>query len=224
MATPGAATTTHLSHADLTEHLRRLRIVPVIVISDPAHAVPLAAALADGGLPCAEITFRTPQAGEAVSRIAGERPDLLVGAGTVLTPEQAVAAKRAGARFIVAPGFNPAVVDWCLAHDMPVYPGVATPTEIEMALGKGLRVLKFFPAEAIGGLSYLKAIAAPYTEVEFMPTGGITAANLASYLAFKRIVACGGSWMAPADWISAQQFDRIRDEARRAVEIAGARA
>jgi 2-dehydro-3-deoxyphosphogluconate aldolase/(4S)-4-hydroxy-2-oxoglutarate aldolase len=147
---------------------------------------------------------------------------LLAGAGTVLTPQQVADVRRAGAQFVVAPGFNPAVVDYCLEHAIPVYPGVCTPTEIEAALQKGLDVLKFFPAEAIGGLSYLKAIAAPYTSVQFMPTGGINAANLAAYLAFPRVVACGGSWMAPQEWIAAKQFDRIRDESVRAAEVAQA--
>jgi 2-dehydro-3-deoxyphosphogluconate aldolase/(4S)-4-hydroxy-2-oxoglutarate aldolase len=147
-------------------------------------------------------------------------PELFAGAGTVLTPEQAKTARDAGAQFIVAPGFGPRTVDYCIDERIPVYPGVATPTEIEAALEKGLTTLKFFPAEPMGGLAYLKAIAAPYVEVCFMPTGGINAANVASYLAFKRVVACGGSWMAPADWIAAKQFDRIRDESRRAAGLA----
>jgi 2-dehydro-3-deoxyphosphogluconate aldolase/(4S)-4-hydroxy-2-oxoglutarate aldolase len=182
--------------------------------------VPLAHALTDGGLACAEITFRTPRAAEALRRITAEVPELFAGAGTVLTPEQAKTARDAGAQFIVAPGFGPRTVDYCIDERIPVYPGVATPTEIEAALEKGLTTLKFFPAEPMGGLAYLKAIAAPYVEVCFMPTGGINAANVASYLAFKRVVACGGSWMAPADWIAAKQFDRIRDESRRAAGLA----
>ena len=204
----------------VTEALARVRIVPVIVIDDPANAVPLARALRDAGLPCAEITFRTATAAEALRCITAEFPDLLVGAGTVLTTEQAAWAKAAGARFVVSPGFNPRVVDYCLTHDLAVYPGVCTPTDIESALCRGLRVLKFFPAEPIGGLPYLKAIAAPYGDVDFIPTGGINAANLASYLAFERVLACGGSWMAPADWISQRRFDRISEEARQASQIA----
>jgi Entner-Doudoroff aldolase len=207
---------------EVLARVRQLRVVPVIVIDDPADAVPLGAALAAGGLSCAEITFRTARALEALRRISGECPDLLAGAGTVLTPQQAAEARRAGARFVVAPGFNPAVVDYRLEHAIPVYPGVCTPTEIEAALQKGLGVLKFFPAEAIGGLSYLKAIAAPYTTVQFIPTGGINAGNLPAYLALSRVVACGGSWMAPQEWIAAKQFDRIREESARAVEIAQA--
>jgi 2-dehydro-3-deoxyphosphogluconate aldolase / (4S)-4-hydroxy-2-oxoglutarate aldolase len=201
---------------EVTGRLRATRIVPVITIDDPDHAVPLARALLDGGIACAEITFRTPRAAAALERIAGELPEMLVGAGTILTPAQAAAARAAGARFIVAPGFGPRMVDYCLEHEIPVYPGVATPTEVEMALEHGLTTLKFFPAEPMGGLAYLKAIAAPYVGVTFMPTGGINASNITSYLAFNRIAACGGSWMAPAEWIAARQFDRIRDESRRA--------
>jgi 2-dehydro-3-deoxyphosphogluconate aldolase/(4S)-4-hydroxy-2-oxoglutarate aldolase len=145
---------------------------------------------------------------------------MLVGAGTVLTPAQAAEARGAGARFVVAPGFNARMVEFCQSVDLPVFPGVCTPTEIEMALGAGLSLLKFFPAEPIGGLPFLKAVAAPYTTVSFMPTGGIGPSNLASYLAFPRVVACGGSWMAPNDWIAAGQFDRIRDATRAAVAIA----
>jgi 2-dehydro-3-deoxyphosphogluconate aldolase/(4S)-4-hydroxy-2-oxoglutarate aldolase len=141
----------------------------------------------------------------------------------VLTTTQAELAADAGAQFIVAPGFNPRVVDYCLDRGMHVYPGIATPTELEAALEKGLSTLKFFPAEPMGGLAFLKAMAAPYVDVNFMPTGGINANNLASYLAFNRVVACGASWMAPPDWIAAKQFDRIRDEARRASEIAHGR-
>jgi 2-dehydro-3-deoxyphosphogluconate aldolase/(4S)-4-hydroxy-2-oxoglutarate aldolase len=144
---------------------------------------------------------------------------MLVGAGTVLTPEQANRAREAGARFVVAPGFNPTVVDFCLEHEIPVYPGVCTPTEIEMALGKGLQVVKFFPAEAAGGLAFLRAVAAPYVGVEFMPTGGINVNNLASYLEFGRVVACGGSWMAPTEWIAAKRFDQIRVETARAMQL-----
>jgi 2-dehydro-3-deoxyphosphogluconate aldolase/(4S)-4-hydroxy-2-oxoglutarate aldolase len=208
------------SATDVLERLRAVRIVPVITIDDPDDAVPLARALTDGGLACAEITFRTPRAAEALRRITAEVPELFAGAGTVLTPQQAKAARDAGAQFIVAPGFGPRTVDYCLGKGIPVYPGVATPTEIEAALEKGLTTLKFFPAEPMGGLGYLKAIAAPYVDVSFIPTGGVNAANVASYLAFKRVVACGGSWMAPSEWIAAKQFDRIRDESRRAVSAA----
>ncbi|MEO5903071.1 MAG: bifunctional 4-hydroxy-2-oxoglutarate aldolase/2-dehydro-3-deoxy-phosphogluconate aldolase [Gemmatimonadaceae bacterium] len=199
------------------ERLRSLRLVPVIVIDDARDAVPLSRALLEGGLPVAEVTFRTEQAGSALERIAAECPDVLAGAGTVLTPGQAAAARKAGAKFIVSPGFGPAVVDYCLAHDIPVFPGVATPTEIEAALTKGLSVMKFFPAEPLGGVNYLKAMSAPYGKIEFMPTGGISPANVGSYLALKNVVACGGSWMAPQDWIAGKQFDRIREAVATAV-------
>jgi 2-dehydro-3-deoxyphosphogluconate aldolase/(4S)-4-hydroxy-2-oxoglutarate aldolase len=199
------------------DEIRRVKIVPVIVIDDAERALGLADALAAGGLPCAEVTFRTPAAAEALTRIAAERPDVLVGAGTVLTTEQAGRARDAGARFIVSPGINPRVVAWCQDHGLPVFPGVCTPTEIETALECGLSVVKFFPAEPSGGVAYLKAIAAPFPDLQFMPTGGITAANIRDYLAFKRVVACGGSWMAPQDWIQHGAFDRIRDAVATAV-------
>jgi 2-dehydro-3-deoxyphosphogluconate aldolase/(4S)-4-hydroxy-2-oxoglutarate aldolase len=205
----------------VVEQLKRVRLVPVIVIDDPANAVPLGQALTDGGLPCAEVTFRTPRAAEALARISAECPNLLAGAGTVLSPDQAARARQAGAQFIVAPGFSPAVVDYCREHDIPVFPGVCTPTEIEAALAKGIEVLKFFPAEPMGGVQFLKSVSAPYVGVRFIPTGGVSLANLASYLALKSVVACGGSWMAPADWIAAKQFDRIREVAREATAAAG---
>lgn len=207
---------------DVLAEIRRTRVIPMIAIRDAEDAVPLARALAAGGLPCLEITFRTAQAAEAMRRITDELPDVLLGAGTVLSPQQVEDAKRAGARFVVSPGFNPAVVDRCLEHDIPVYPGVCTPTDIEAALAKGLQVLKFFPAEPIGGLRYLKAIAAPYRMVEFIPTGGIDPNTLPAYLEFPRVVACGGSWLAPAAWIDEQRFDEIRAAAEQAVDLARA--
>ncbi|HEV2148377.1 MAG TPA: bifunctional 4-hydroxy-2-oxoglutarate aldolase/2-dehydro-3-deoxy-phosphogluconate aldolase [Longimicrobiaceae bacterium] len=203
--------------ADALERLRETRIVPVIVIEDAEDAVPLARALVEGGLPCAEVTFRTAAAAEALGRITEAYPEMLAGAGTVLTPEQAARARDAGAKFVVSPGLNPAVVDWCLENAMPVFPGVCTPTEIEMALGKGLRTVKFFPAEPIGGLPYLKAIAAPYGMVEFIPTGGIGVGHLEAYLGFDRVVAVGGSWMVKQEWIRGGDFDRVRREAEGAV-------
>ena len=201
----------------LLEQLKELRLVPVIVIDDAAQAASLATALVNGGLPCAEVTFRTAAAAEALRRMTASHPQMLVGAGTVLTPDQARVAREAGARFIVAPGFSPAVVDYCLENDIAVFPGVCTPTEIEMALGRGLSTVKFFPAEPIGGLNYLKAVAAPYGDVDFIPTGGINAKNVHEYLSFKKVIACGGSWMAPADVISAGDFARIEAETARAV-------
>ena len=201
----------------VVERFRKSRLIPVIVIDDPQHAVPLARALEEGGLPCAEITFRTPRALEALEKISTECPNVLVGAGTVLTPMQAADARKAGAKFVVAPGFGAAMVDYCVEHDIPVFPGIATPTELEFALTRGLSVMKFFPAESLGGIAYLKAMSAPYGDVEFLPSGGIGVSNVAAYLSNPRVVACGGSWMAPADWIRAGQFDRIRDEVRKSV-------
>src|SRR3982751_5834359 len=173
-------TTSFASVDESLIRLRSIRIVPVIVIDDPDDAVPLARALADGGLPCAEITFRTARAAEALRRITAEVPEMYAGAGTVLSPAQAAAAREAGAQFIVAPGFNPRMVDYCLDQGIPVYPGVCTPTELEAALEKGLKTVKFFPAEPSGGLPFLKAMAAPYGDVNFMPTGGVNASNIAS--------------------------------------------
>jgi 2-dehydro-3-deoxyphosphogluconate aldolase/(4S)-4-hydroxy-2-oxoglutarate aldolase len=206
--------------SDPLERMRAMRVVPVIVIDDANDALPLADALAEGGLPCAEITFRTAGAEEALRRIAGERPEIVVGAGTVLSAEQARRAKDAGASFVVSPGFGPAVVDACQDLGVPIYPGVCTPTEIEMALAKGLDVVKFFPAQPIGGLTYLKAIAAPYVGVRFIPTGGVNPDNLGGYLGFNRVIACGGSWMASAEMIRAGQWDAIRDATRAAVALA----
>lgn len=200
--------------------IRGLRLVPVIVIDDPTHAPELGTALLAGSLPCAEVTFRTAAAAEAIRRMTGECPGLLVGAGTVLSPQQAAEARAAGASFMVAPGFNPRVVDYCIDNDIPIFPGVATPTELESALEKGLKVLKFFPAEPLGGLPYLKAMSAPYGSLEFMPTGGVTLANLPSYLAFSKVVACGGSWMAPTEWIANQRWDLIMAECSKAVGVA----
>ena len=205
--------------ANVTARLRALRIVPVIVIDDARHALYLAEALAEGGLACAEVTFRTPAAVEALTLIAKERPEFLVGAGTVLTPQQADRALDAGAHFAVSPGMNRRVVKHCIEIGLPMYPGICTPSEVELALELGLRAVKFFPAEPTGGVKYLKAISAPYGDLEFMPTGGITRDTLADYLGFRKVIACGGSWMAPSDWIHTGAFERIRDETRRAVQL-----
>ena len=206
-------------HDAVTARLRALRVVPVIIIDDPTHAEPLADALAEGGLSCAEITFRTSRASEALRRIATTRPDFLVGAGTVLTPDQADRARDAGAQFAVAPGMNPRVIEHCSRIGLPMYPGVATPSEIEAALELGVRIAKFFPAEPMGGVSFLKAVSAPYGAMEFIPTGGITRDTMGGYLGMARVVACGGSWMAPPDWIAAQAFERIRSETAQVVAL-----
>lgn len=202
---------------DVVDRLRALRVVPVVVIDDAERAAPLARALVDGGLPCAEVTFRTPAAALAIRRIADAYPQLLLGAGTVLRPEQVDAAVAAGASFIVAPGFNPRVVDRALDRQIPVFPGVCTPTEIEAALERGLRVVKFFPAEPMGGVRYLSAISAPYGEIGFIPTGGINAARLGEYLKLPAVVACGGSWMVARDLVGEGDFARVRGAVEEAV-------
>jgi 2-dehydro-3-deoxyphosphogluconate aldolase/(4S)-4-hydroxy-2-oxoglutarate aldolase len=204
---------------DVLTQIEQFGVVPVVAIDDAGHALGLGRALIDGGLPCAEITFRTAAAADAIQRIASADPEMLVGAGTVLTVEQAQKAADAGARFIVTPGFDAAVVDWCIEREIPVTPGVMTPTEINMALNKGLNVLKFFPAEAAGGVKTLKAIGGPYGGVRFIPTGGISADNLADYLALPMVVACGGSWLVKKQMIAAGEFGKIAELTAEAVEI-----
>ncbi len=201
------------------ETIGDLGLVPVVAIDRADHAEPLAEALLAGGLPCAEITFRTSVTEEVIGVLTKTYPEMLVGAGTVLTVEQAQAAVAAGARFVVSPGFDEAVVDWCLARQVPVVPGVMTPTEINMALGKGLDLVKFFPAEPAGGVGTLQAIGAAYPGVEFMPTGGIDASNLAGYLRLPMVAACGGSWVASRRLIAGGDFARIRQLTAAAVEI-----
>jgi 2-dehydro-3-deoxyphosphogluconate aldolase/(4S)-4-hydroxy-2-oxoglutarate aldolase len=199
------------------EELGKIGIVPVIKIDDAEKAVPLARALIAGGIPCAEVTFRTAQGEEAIRRIAAEVPGILLGAGTVLTTDQVDRALKAGAKFIVSPGLNPRVVAYCAEKGVPITPGCSNPSDIERALEAGLEVVKFFPAEQAGGLDYIKAVAAPYPGLKFMPTGGINALNLAKYIAFEKIHACGGSWMAGADLINAGDFEKIASLSREAV-------
>jgi len=194
-------------------------VVPVVAIDNAADAPRLGEALVAGGLPCAEITFRTAAAEAAIRAISGAFPDMLVGAGTVLTVQQAETAVAAGARFVVTPGFDAAVVDWCLAQNVPVTPGVLTPTEINMALNKGLNLMKFFPAEASGGVKTLKAIGGPYVGVSFIPTGGITLDNLSDYLKLPMVHACGGSWLVPKKLIADGHFDQIETLTSEAVEL-----
>ena len=204
---------------EIIQKLGQIGIIPVIAIEDASSAVPLGQALLDGGLPCAEITFRTAAASDAIREISAAHPDILVGAGTVLTVSQAESAKAAGARFIVTPGFDARVVDWCLANDMAVTPGVMTPTDINLALNKNLTVLKFFPAEAAGGVKTLKAIGGPFAGVKFIPTGGISIDNLAEYLSLPMVHACGGSFMVKKQVIAAGDFAAITRLARAAVDI-----
>jgi len=198
-----------VSAEDFASFLADVRVVPVVAIPRADEAVRLARTLVEAGLPCAEITFRTDAAAAAIAAIAHAVPELRVGAGTVLSVAQADAALHAGASFIVAPGFDPAVVDFALERGVPVVPGVCTPTEVTLALARGLSVLKLFPAEASGGVSYLKALAAPFGAARFVPTGGIGPDNLAAYLAVRQVVACGGSWMVAKDLIAAGEFDTI---------------
>jgi 2-dehydro-3-deoxyphosphogluconate aldolase/(4S)-4-hydroxy-2-oxoglutarate aldolase len=208
--------------ADPLALLGRLRLVPVVEIEDPGAAAELGDALLRGGLPCAEITFRTDGAAAAIASLRAQCPDVLVGAGTVLTVDQADAAVDAGAAFLVAPGFNPRVVERAAALGVPMIPGVCTPTEIESALALGLTTLKFFPAEVSGGTAFLKAISGVYRSVRFVPTGGIGPDNVAAYLALGNVLACGGSWMVKRDLIREREFEAIEVAVRDAVALATA--
>jgi 2-dehydro-3-deoxyphosphogluconate aldolase/(4S)-4-hydroxy-2-oxoglutarate aldolase len=201
------------------QRLAKLALLPVVEISDAELAPPLADALVDAGLPCIEVTFRTPAAAAAVASLGG-RSDILLGAGTILTREDADRALDAGADFLVSPGFNPDVVEYALGRGATIVPGVCTPSEVEMALLRGLDVVKFFPAEAAGGAAYLKALAAPYRLVRFVPTGGIDAAKLEAYLPLPQVLAVGGSWMAPRDLIAAGDFAEIAKRTGEAVGLA----
>jgi len=201
------------------DRIARLGLVPVVEIDDANRASALITTLAEAGLPCAEFTLRTEAGIAAIGHARRARPEALIGAGTVLTPEQADAAISAGADFIVSPGFSAVLVDHCLALGVPILPGVATPTEVQMALERGLTVLKFFPAKAAGGVPYLRAIAAPFGAVRFVPTGGIDAANLEEYLRLPAVLACGGSWMVKRQLIADGRFDEISRLTREAVEL-----
>ncbi len=204
---------------EVLERLSLAGIVPVIKVDDAADAVPLCRALAEGGLPVAEITFRTAAAAEAIENVHNALPDVILGAGTVLTCEQVDRAVKAGATYIVSPGLNPEVVKHCQKVGVPILPGCANPSDIEVALGLGLKTVKFFPAEALGGLPLIKALAAPYVDMKFVPTGGISEKNLLEYLAFPKIVACGGSWMVPDAAVKAKDWDQIRTLTASAVQL-----
>jgi 2-dehydro-3-deoxyphosphogluconate aldolase/(4S)-4-hydroxy-2-oxoglutarate aldolase len=203
----------------MIDSLEKLRVIPVVALEDADKAEPLAAALCTGGLPCVEITLRTETALESIKALSC-RDDFLLGAGTVHGSEQARAAVDAGARFIVTPGFNPKTVAWCLENEVPVFPGTSSPTDLEMALDFGLEIVKFFPAEAIGGVKTLKAFAGPYGTLRFIPTGGISPGNLADYLALPQVIACGGSWMVKQDLIDGDCFDEVTQLAAEAVSLA----
>lgn len=202
----------------ILEKIQAIGIVPVIQIDNVEDAVPLAKALCEGGLPCAEITFRTAAAKDAIREMAQNFPNMLVGAGTCLTIEQVNEAVEAGAKFVISPGLNPKIVKYCVENDILIMPGCTNPSDIEQAIEQGLEVVKFFPAEAAGGLNMIKAMAAPYTKMKFMPTGGINEKNLNDYLSFNKIIACGGSWMVNPALLKEKKFDEIKNLTRTAVE------
>lgn len=204
---------------DIFEQFRRIGIIPVVVLDDAKNAARLADILCDNGLPCAEVTFRTSASAETIRIMAEHRPEILVGAGTVLTTEEVNIALDAGAKFIVSPGLNPTFVRYCLDRKIPVAPGTQTPSDMERAIEFGLDIVKFFPAEPAGGLSMIKAVAAPYTQLYFMPTGGIHAKNVRDYLAYERIIACGGSWMVKQSMIEAGDWNSIAKLVREAADI-----
>lgn len=200
------------------ERIAELKIVPVVKLERTEDALPLASALIEGGIPAAEITFRTACAEESIRAVAKKYPDMLVGAGTVLNRTQAETAVAAGAKFIVSPGYDPETVQWCLGAGVPVFPGCVTASEVQRALAAGLTVLKFFPAEASGGLKAIQALSAPFGQVRWMPTGGIGLGNLTEYLAFPKIIACGGSYMVKAEDIRAKNWQKITDICRKTIE------
>ena len=204
---------------DVLKKLGEIGIVPVVVLDDAKDAEPLGKALMEGGLPCAEVTFRTAAAEESIRIMSEKFPEMLVGAGTVLTIDQANRAIDAGAKFIVAPGLNPKIVQYCIDRGVPVCPGTCTPSDVERALELGLDTVKFFPAEPSGGLGFIKAIGAAYVNVKFMPTGGISAKNVREYLANNKILCCGGSWMVKGDMIKAGEFGKITEMVKEAADI-----
>ena len=201
------------------EKLGQYGIVPVVVLNDSKDAEPLGDALCEGGLACAEVTFRTEAAAESIKIMSEKHPEMLVGAGTVLTVEQVDEAVAAGAKFIVSPGLNSEVVKYCLDKNIAITPGVVTPSEMELAIELGLNIVKFFPAEPSGGLSMIKAVSAPYTMLKFMPTGGINPGNVKEYLKSDKIFACGGSWMVKGDLVDAGDFDKIKELTKEAADI-----
>ncbi len=204
---------------NILERIGTIGIVPVVALDDAKDADPLGEALLEGGLPCAEITFRTDAAEESIRIMSEKYPEMLVGAGTVLTTEQVDRAVNAGAKFIVSPGTNPKVVQYCVEKNIPITPGILTPSELEQALECGVRIVKFFPAEAGGGLSMIKAMAAPYVGVKFMPTGGINVSNVRSYLESPFIYACGGSWMVPGAKVKENDWAGITALTREASDL-----
>jgi 2-dehydro-3-deoxyphosphogluconate aldolase/(4S)-4-hydroxy-2-oxoglutarate aldolase len=210
-----------MSHQTILDRLAQIGIVPVITIEQVDQALPLADALLAGGLPVVEITFRTDAASEVIRTLSRERPQLLIGAGTVLTSANLEAAKASGAAFGVAPGLNPRIVNQAAQLGLPFIPGVATPSEIEIGLSLGCKLLKFFPAEALGGAAMIDVLWAPFkhTGIRFMPSGGVTTANLETYLKLGSVAAAGGTWIARPEDLAAGNWSEIRERARSAVEI-----
>lgn len=204
---------------DINAKIESLKLVPVVVLEDAKDALPLAKALIDGGLPVAEVTFRTAAAEDSIRAISEAYPEMLVGAGTVTNLEQAKTAVAAGAKFLVTPGFSDEVTRYAVENDIPIFPGTCTPTEVMRAMSYGLKVVKFFPASQYGGLNTIKALAGPFPAMRFMPTGGINAGNVKEYLADKHIIACGGSWMVKSDLIAAGKFDEIKRLTQEAVAL-----
>lgn len=201
------------------EEISKIGIVPVIALDHVEDAAPLAKALCDGGLPCAEVTFRTAAAEESIRLMHEAYPDMVLAAGTVLTTEQVDRAVAAGASVIVSPGFDPEIVDYCISKDIPVMPGIVTPSELAQAVKRGLTRVKFFPATAAGGIKMIKAMCAAYTNVRIMPTGGINTANLEEFLSCDKIFCCGGSWMVKGDLVKAGEFDKIKEMTAEAVAL-----
>ncbi len=205
---------------EMNTKISNIGVVPVIKLNNPERdAAPLAKALCEGGVPVAEVTFRAAGADTAIKLMKEACPDMLVGAGTVLTIEQVDKAIAAGAEFVVTPGFDPEIVKYCVEKNMPIYPGCTTPTDYHAALKFGLEVLKFFPAEQSGGLAKIKAMSAPFPMFKVMPTGGIGLNNLKEYLSCPVIAACGGSYMVTADLIDNQKWDEITELCKKSVEI-----
>ena len=203
---------------NIVAQFKKLKIIPVITLETSEGTDRLASALIEGGLPCAEITLRTEAGLDAIKKMS-QNGTILVGAGTVLTKDQASKAQDAGAGFVVSPGFNPEVVQHCIDSSIPIFPGISNPTDIEMALSFGLTNLKFFPAEAYGGVKTIKALSSPYPMVNFLPTGGISEKNIRDYLAQESVIACGGSWLVKSEWLKAGDYDRIVSTVQSAIKL-----
>ncbi|MFW9971815.1 MAG: bifunctional 4-hydroxy-2-oxoglutarate aldolase/2-dehydro-3-deoxy-phosphogluconate aldolase [Candidatus Odinarchaeota archaeon] len=195
---------------DVYKKLKELKLIPVAVINDPDNAVPLGKVLIEAGLPLIEVAFRTEAAVQSIRNLSNQSPDLLIGAGTVLKVDHVKEVIKGGAKFIVTPGFNPKVVDYCLENKILIIPGVNTPTMVEWALDRGIKILKFFPANVSGGIEMLKSLEGPYPEIRFVPTGGINSENIIEYLKLQNVIACGGSWIVKKELISSRQFEEIK--------------